>query len=388
MNRRRIGAYSLALVAALAAPSAVLAPNALGVLLIVGGIGGLIAGRFPARGWLLGLGAFLAYVLLSLLWAIDAAEGLDGWVRISFGALFGLAMAGNAASLDETDRTRIERWLVFGTAAAIALMLAQLASQQIFGFNDSFASRWHGPDTNLWALFNRPVGVLAIVLPLGLLAAYRRHGAIAAIILLAAGVFCVVNFNSMGAELAVMVGIGAAIFTVIFVKRGAAILTVALAAGILAAPLIASAPQLDALSQRRDVSVSVYHRAAIWSFTAEKILERPAFGWGMHASRTMPEGKVQFVPGAELLPLHPHNAALQIWLELGLIGAIAAAAAILALGRRIRGDRFTRAALAATLLAAFTVGSVGYGIWQGWWMGALWILVALGAVLTPPKANA
>ena len=381
MNRSRIGATSIALIAALAAPSAVLAPNALGVLLIVGGIGGLIAWRLPARGWLLGFGAFLAYVLLTLLWAIDAAEGFDGWVRISLGAVFGLAMAGNAASLGETDRRRVERWLVFGTAAAIALLLAQLASQQIFGFDDSFASRWHGPDTNLWALFNRPVGVLAILLPLGVLAAYRVYGARAAIALLAAGVFCVANFNSMGAELAVAAGAGAAIFAAIFAKRGATILTVALAAGILTAPLIASAPQFDALAQRRDVSVSVYHRAAIWSFAAEKILEKPAFGWGMHASRTMPEGKVQFSPGAELLPLHPHNAALQIWLELGLVGAIAAAAAMLALGRRIRGDRFTRAGLAGALVAAFAVGSVGYGIWQGWWMGALWIVVALGAAL-------
>ncbi len=388
MIRGRIGAYSLALVAILAAPSAVLAPNALGVLLIVGGIGGLVAWRLPARGWLFGVGAFLAYALLTLIWAIDAVEGFDGWVRISFGALFGLAMAGNAATLDEADRARVERWLVFGTAAAIALLLAQLASQRVFGFNDSFASRWHGPDTNLWALFNRPVGILAIVLPLVALAAYRVYGAITAVVMIAAGMFCVSNFNSMGAELAVAAAAGAAIFAAIFAKRGAAILTVALAAGILAAPLIASAPQFDALAQRRDVSVSIYHRAAIWSFAAEKILEKPAFGWGLHASRTMPEGKVQFAPGAELLPLHPHNAALQIWLELGLIGAIAAAAAILALGRRIHGDRATRAALAGTLLAAFTVGSVGYGIWQGWWMGALWILVALGTVLVPAKPKA
>jgi exopolysaccharide production protein ExoQ len=388
VNRSRIGAYSIALVAALAAPSAVLVPNALGVLLIVGGIGGLIAWRLPARGWLLGFGAFLAYALISLLWTIDAAEGFDGWVRISFGALFGLAMVGNAASLDEADRARVGRWLVVGTAAAIALLLAQLASQHIFGFNDSFASRWHGPETNLWALFNRPIGILAIVLPVATLAAYRIYGAIAGIVLLAAGVFCVFNFNSMGAELAIAAGAGAAIFTGAFVKRGAAILTVALAAGILAAPFIASAPQLETLSQRRDISVSIYHRAAIWHFTAGKILEQPAFGWGMHASRTMPESKRQIAPGAELIPLHPHNAALQIWLELGLVGAVAAAAAMLALGRRIRGDRATRAALAGALLAAVAVGSVGYGIWQGWWMGALWILVALGAAMSPPKLSA
>lgn len=381
MNRGRIGAYSLALVAALAAPSAVLAPNALGVLLIVGGIGGLIAWRWPARGWLLGFGAFLAYALLTLLWAIDAAEGFDGWVRISFGALFGLAMAGNAAALDRSDRVRVERWLVLGTAAAIVLLLAQLASQRLFGVDDSFAGRWHGPETNLWALFNRPVGVLAIVLPLASLAALRVYGAIGASVLLAAGVFCVFNFNSMGAELALAAALGAAILAGFLARRGATVLTAALAAGILAAPLIASAPQFDALAQRLDISVSVYHRAAIWSFTAERILEKPAFGWGLHASRTMPRGKVQFATGAELLPLHPHNAALQIWLELGLVGAIAAAAAMLALGRRIQGSGPTRAALAGALCAAFAVASVGYGIWQGWWMGALWIFIALGAAL-------
>lgn len=388
MNRDRIGSHSVALAAGCAAPLAVVAPNGLGPLLIVAGIGALLARRLPPRPWLLGFGAFLGYALLSLIWTIDVAEGLDGWVRITLGAAFGLALIGAGASLDETGRARVARWLAIGTTIAIALLAVQLASQRVFGFNDSFASRWYGPDTNLWALFNRSVAILAIIAPLAALAAYRAYGRFAALALALAAIVCVYNFNSQGAELAVATGIGGALFVAIFAKRGAAILAAALAAGILAAPLVASAPQFDDLSQRRDVSVSVYHRAAIWSFAAERILEKPAFGWGMHASRAIPGAKAQFRPGAELMPLHPHNAPLQLWLELGLVGAFGAAALMLALGRRIRGDAATRAALAGSLVAAFAVACVGYGIWQGWWMGALWIFAAVGAALAPSKPSA
>jgi O-antigen ligase len=59
------------------------------------------------------------------------------------------------------------------------------------------------------------------------------------------------------------------------------------------------------------VPESSRQRLDIWSFAAERISERQWFGWGLEASRTMPA-----------VPLHPHNAALQVWLELGLIGAI------------------------------------------------------------------
>jgi exopolysaccharide production protein ExoQ len=385
VNGKRIGDFSIAIAAGFAAPLAVIAPNALAPLMIIAGLGALSAKRWPERPWLIGFGAFLAFALLSLLWTIDATEGFDGWVRITLGAVLGLALVGTAASLDETARSRVARWLAIGTVVAIVLLAMQLASQRFLGFENSFASRWHGPDTNFWALFNRSVAILAILVPLASLAVFRLYGRNAALALLAAGIAIVFNFNSQGAELGIAAAFGAAIGVTLLPKRGAAILTVALAAGILAAPLVASAPQFDALSQRRDISVSVYHRAAIWSFAADRIFEKPAFGWGMHASRNMPDAKRQFARGAELLPLHPHNAPLQLWLELGLAGAIGAAALMLALGRRIRGDAPTRAALAGTLCAAFAIACVGYGIWQGWWMGALWIIAALAAALASKR---
>jgi exopolysaccharide production protein ExoQ len=81
------------------------------------------------------------------------------------------------------------------------------------------------------------------------------------------------------------------------------------------------------------------------------------------------------------MPLHPHNFALQLWLELGLIGALAGAVGLAFLARKLGGDRATRAALAGALCASVAIGSVGYGLWQGWWMAALWLLLALAAAL-------
>ena len=88
---------------------------------------------------------------------------------------------------------------------------------------------------------------------------------------------------------------------------------------------------------------SAAHRLLIWDFVILRIAERPLLGWGMEASRSLP-GHATTPPGgpgplrpgwrrdarlagrrAELLPLHPHNGALQLRLELGWPGVLLAA---------------------------------------------------------------
>lgn len=117
---------------------------------------------------------------------------------------------------------------------------------------------------------------------------------------------------------------------------------------------------------------SARHRIEIWSFAAGRALQAPLLGQGIDASRALePQGEVsRFVPLTDsLLPLHPHNAALQVWLEMGAIGSALALAAIMMLlagtGRMARRDQPFALALFATALA---MGSTAYGIWQAWWM--------------------
>ena len=111
-------------------------------------------------------------------------------------------------------------------------------------------------------------------------------------------------------------------------------------------------------------------RVALWRFAADRILERPLWGWGLDASRAFPAA----------IPLHTHDAAMQLWLELGLPGAALAAAFFVWLIGRIDKleavDRPAAAAAAASLSAYLVVGALSFGAWQEWWLA----LAALACV--------
>ena len=64
------------------------------------------------------------------------------------------------------------------------------------------------------------------------------------------------------------------------------------------------------------VQTSWSERLDMWAFAAAKIVEKPWAGWGLDASRTF----------GSAISLHTHDAAIQIWLELGAVGAVLAAA--------------------------------------------------------------
>ena len=105
---------------------------------------------------------------------------------------------------------------------------------------------------------------------------------------------------------------------------------VAYAAAIVSVLVIITAPltfarleRLPALAETADaVKLSAGHRLLIWSFAGDRIAERPLAGWGLDSSRTIPGGRDPIRPGETWMPLHPHNAPLQLWLELGVPGAV------------------------------------------------------------------
>jgi O-antigen ligase len=149
---------------------------------------------------------------------------------------------------------------------------------------------------------------------------------------------------------------------------------------------------------------SAVHRLVIWDFAAQRIAEKPITGWGLEASRAMPGGRAQpdaatldrlniktpaqrdllVMPHVEVMPLHPHNGALQLWLELGGIGALIGAALMLALG--VAASRSAAPAVGAGMLASAAVtGMLSFGLWQAWWVGSL-LLAMVAVALVPRRA--
>ncbi len=139
------------------------------------------------------------------------------------------------------------------------------------------------------------------------------------------------------------------------------------------------------------VDPSTNHRLRIWNFAAERIAERPLLGWGLDSSRAIPGG-AELVPmlhrqadGMEVtyseqnLPLHPHNIFLQVWLELGAIGALFAAAALLAVVREVARTEgaVLRFSSAGALTAAIAFSGLSYSPWQSWWLCTMMFALAL-----------
>ena len=118
---------------------------------------------------------------------------------------------------------------------------------------------------------------------------------------------------------------GAAAF--LFVRWRPRLMTRFLFTGILALAFVLPLLMSSVITHDNILSVGIEptrgqaQRLAVWEYSANLILERPVVGFGFDASRDI-GSRGEIVPETNwpALPLHPHNAFLQVWLELGLIG--------------------------------------------------------------------
>ena len=135
-------------------------------------------------------------------------------------------------------------------------------------------------------------------------------------------------------------------------------------------------------------------RVEIWQAFGAVVRLRPLAGIGFAASPVVERDPVFAEVSPEtrrLLPVgHPHNAALQVWAELGAAGALIVAGLFVLLFRRL--GRLPGSALpapVAALAAACAVALVSHGAWQGWWIAVLGAtVILLRAAVAPPSSGA
>lgn len=123
-------------------------------------------------------------------------------------------------------------------------------------------------------------------------------------------------------------------------------------------------------------------RMEIWDFTSRYALQSPLTGHGMDATRGVESFDHQRLYHKEDSVLHPHNFALQLWVDFGLAGALAACALISWLIWQIRRLEpvLARPAL-VTLLLTILVAAISYGLWQSHWIGVMLYIYALVMLL-------
>lgn len=111
-------------------------------------------------------------------------------------------------------------------------------------------------------------------------------------------------------------------------------------------------------------------RLEIWDAIANKIMIAPFWGFGLENIRES-ELDMTHIYWPNESVLHPHNYALQLWVELGLLGVIAFLGLVWVALLKI-GTKFSLPQQKCALALIVTIWGINlsaYGIWQGWWLG-------------------
>lgn len=381
------------------------APLAMAPLLVIAGIlAGIGAWRERALpSWhhpaLIVCGLLLLWSIVSSGWALDARQAIFGSAKLALNAGLGLLLVTAAQRCQSRNLGLVV--LLAGAIAVAALYLEYSTGNGVSYWRQSLSNH-EGMIGK--SLMNRGVAVFSCLCWPFLALIFDRFGARAAIPSLLAIVGAVLisdNSTAKVAFLAAMLTAAATAWTPVGVTR---VLRVALPTLVLIGPLLAQQlpPPQQTFTQWREMPTSLHHRLTIWRFAAERIAENPLVGWGFDAARVIPGGEDNVElsrPSAtgsnvattlveQQMPLHPHNAILHVWMELGLVGAgLLAALLWLLTGAcgRIESPGLSRPATMAALLATFIVGNMSFGFWQSWWQGSLWIIFAACTIRSPRR---
>lgn len=377
-------ALPLALFFALSGPVAIggglaLAPLQALAALLAAPFAGLWRGVKSAWPVLLVLAGFVAYAAASALWSPfqpaqwDQVQGLKLALGVAAAALF-CAAAGSSPQARALARSA-------GVAGALILMALLLTE----AFSGMALNRLAQPEAGLGVLERNPGRGVAIFIimafgALGALVGGDRVERTLWKVLLVGAAYLSAQFNMAGNIVALVVGLIAFVFAWNAPRFAVTLLGLGLAAWVVSAPFVLGwLAANETLAQA--VPLSWEMRLDIWGYVAPRIAEAPLWGHGLDASRTITAvGQIGDLTFPQV-PLHPHSAPLQVWYELGAVGAglLAAtlAAAGLLAGRALAGQRGAAAAACGAVAALAVLWSISYGAWQEWVVAVCGMALAL-----------
>jgi O-antigen ligase len=376
-------AWILAAAFTLAAPLLAVAPLGMAPLLIATALLGYGAERLQSGGWppipadaAALFAIFLTWCALSLVWDLNPGSGARKLVDVVLAGGSLLALLALAGQMNSAQIRRVS----FALAGGMLIGLVLLAIETLFDFPLYRAVMGASPKLDDLVESKRSVDALPLLVWPACLALARLNlpwlGALLAAVFTVACVKLTASSATMGMALGIVM-FGACFISIRWVRRILAAATVLAFALIL--PLAIVAYDMGGTTAHW-LKHSGQHRIEIWHFAAQKTLERPLFGYGFNASRYVPNGDAvsRFLPpGQSLIPLHPHDAFLQVWLETGAVGAMIMVAILLS---ALRATTYWPASVARFTLPGYAAGLViaglAFGIWQSWWMAT----IAFGAV--------
>jgi exopolysaccharide production protein ExoQ len=304
----------------------------------------------------------IAYAIASSLWASPVLGPDMKYLYPTVGALrsFWLVIAAAivANRLGEIHSERVHLLLAVATAVGLVLLFVEIAAK--FPVTRKIASSVRNGQINPNVLT-----LSMLVWPaIATLLVQRLRIAAVALWLLAGAV---VGMGSSGAA-TLGYALGSILVAIAWFSAPLAIWTATTSAiaGLLVAPFVSSAAGVLMQFLPTDFAKSSHplRRIEIWQQHGASIEQAPLFGIGFRGL------------GGE----HPHNAALQIWLDFGAMGVILAIGLVALTGAALlrsknSGKPFALACAGGIYASAY----VSYGLWEAQWL-AIELLVVIFAI--------
>lgn len=335
--------------------------------------------RVPSFLTLTCLGVLL-FVGLSAFWGINSAAAISATGKFSLLFLAGLLVVIGADQIAGSMGRWVRALPIAGFVATALMVLFILTDLKALAFIT-------GSDAKLVAL-NKPLGALTLMLPALFYPAlfWGRGWRISVFISIAALLFVVLHSESQGALFALLIAAGSLCLPARdtplarLIMKGVRILIII---GILSAPFAVQVMFAHLASHVGQEGIlraaNTAQRMEVWNGIADKIFDRPLLGHGYDAARYMGTYKTDEIYQKSNTILHPHNLALQLWLEFGAIGALWGAAVLATMLRRIESIDIPPLRRLGTIMFASTLGLalISWGMWQTWWMVLIFMLIAL-----------
>ena len=351
-----------------------------------------------------GLAVLIFWSAVSMIWASVSLPG--DWLILSLAGIFvaGLVFLGLVPSQNKGDRRRTENWFLSGYAMANLIFLFEAItsswiSRQVRGLEWIDVIGIDASGQNLEAFLSNGIVILVLLFWPAAVILNRRNKWGWTIVALFGVPWIAIFFGHSASLLAVTAGAIAWGAARLSRKFAAISIAVAFTILVIAMPFLVG-QILDPAGIRkfansdigRSMPSSVVPRLIIWEFAARQSGQRPVLGWGLNSSRILPGGgekviilddgtgnsqekQIYYIEAK--LPLHPHNQALQIWLELGGVAAV-----IVALFGGLILFRFSALSTAEAplfgLITSYLVFAfLSFGAWQNWWIATLFLIATI-----------
>ncbi len=342
--------------------------------------------------------ALAVWAAITAFWALDAGAALRGAIGLLGVAVILFMLWQANYRLSTVERRRIAAAYLIGMFVAVAMLSVDI-------FSNAQLAAWFRDYDNTDVFqnelahrsLNRGITLLCFYTPLYILVAWRCTTRALRLGTLAVGAVALVYCLSWGKDAIVLAGASALLCGAFALRSWQGtrwLMIVGFCTYVVAIPFVTRLipPPQVIWEEFRHFPPSLQHRLFIWSFTSQRIAEKPLLGWGMNSAKIIPGGDHDVSVGLRqskllwrALPLHPHNAVLQWWLELGLVGALIATFGVTSLITVLwrRRDSAARIAGAASLGAAMVVSLLSFGAWQSWWLAGMVIVAWMFKILDP-----